>query len=152
MGAGKAAMALLTMTLSAWAMAQPIIQARLAERIFQLELAELPEERRMGLMGRSELAPDSGMLFDFPPETVPSIWMRNMQIPLDLLFVDDSGKLIKVFSDVPPCPDLPCEVYRADQVLRFVIEVPAGTATRLGLRSGDVIDLGGYQLSPAPRF
>ena len=64
------------------------IQARLAGEPFQLELVNDPEQRRQGLMGREALLPDSGMLFDFPPGTRPAIWMRNMRMALDLLFVD----------------------------------------------------------------
>lgn len=145
-------MALLALSLSAELSAQPTVQARLADQHFVLELAKQPEARRTGLMGRGALAPGTGMLFDFPAGTTPAIWMRNMQIPLDLLFIDEAGVLNQVFSQVPPCAELPCELYKAAQVLRFVIEVPAGTAARLDLQPGDVIDLGDYQRSSPPRF
>ena len=134
------------------AQAQPVIEARLAGQAFELELAAAPESRRQGLMGRTELAPGTGMLFDFPAGTRPAIWMRNMQIALDLLFVDEQARLVHVFAQVPPCADLPCDIYEADRPLRFVIEVPAGTAHELGLRPGDQLDLGGHQVSPAPPF
>ncbi|GGJ03613.1 DUF192 domain-containing protein [Halopseudomonas pertucinogena] len=130
--------------------AQERIQARLGGHGFELELVREPEDRRKGLMGREQLAPDTGMLFDFPAGTTPSIWMRNMHIPLDLLFVDGLGTLVDVFTEVPPCTGQPCEIYQASQPLRFVIEVPAGTVQRLGLAPGDRIDLSGYQLRPAP--
>lgn len=132
--------------------AQHRIAAQLAGQVFQLEVAADPESRRQGLMGRSELEDGTGMLFDFPTGTRPSIWMRNMQIALDLLFIDGQARLVHVFADVPPCAELPCDVYEADQPLRFVIEVPAGTAERLGLQPGDQLDLGDYQLSPASAF
>lgn len=130
--------------------AQEQLQARLGDQRFLLELVRDPESRREGLMGRQQLADDRGMLFDFPAGTTPSIWMRNMHIPLDLLFVDGLGTLVDVFTRVPPCAEQPCEIYQASQPLRFVIEVPAGTVERLGLEPGDRIDLSGYQLTPAP--
>lgn len=134
------------------AQAQPVIEARIADQRFQLEVASVPDRRRQGLMGRDELAAGSGMLFDFPAGTRPTIWMRNMQIALDLLFVDEQARVVHVFAEVPPCTELPCDVYEADQPLRFVIEVPAGTAARLGLQPGAQLDLGGYQLLPPPPF
>ena len=132
--------------------AQPLVEARLGGQVFQLELVADPESRRQGLMGRTLLPAGTGMLFDFPPGTSPAIWMRNMQIPLDLLFVDEQGQLLQVFSEVPPCTEPPCAIYRAQQPLRFVIEVPAGTAGQLNLQPGDRLDLGDHQSSPAPSF
>lgn len=132
--------------------AREMVQATLAEHRFELELVKQPEDRRQGLMGRRELAADRGMLFDFPAGTTPSIWMRNMHIALDLLFVDSQGTLVDVFIEVPPCVELPCEIYEASRPLRFVIEVAAGTVERLGLEPGDRIDLSGYEASPAPPY
>lgn len=132
--------------------AQPLVDAQLAGKPFQLELAASPDSRRQGLMGRDALARGTGMLFDFPEGTRPAIWMRNMQISLDLLFAEEDGRLVQVFADVPPCIEPPCAVYQAQKPLRFVIEVPAGTASELDLKPGDQLDLGGYQLSPAPAF
>lgn len=132
--------------------AQTLVQAGLAGQPFQLELVADPESRRQGLMQRSDLPAGTGMLFDFPEGTQPAIWMRNMQIPLDLLFVDQHARLLQVFADVPPCTAQPCAIYQAEIPLRFVIEVPAGTASHLGLQPGDELDLSGHQLSPAPPF
>lgn len=132
--------------------AQPVIEARFAEQPFQLELVADPESRRQGLMGRTELPAGTGMLFDFPEGTKPAIWMRNMQISLDLLFVDEQARLVHVFSEVPPCAELPCDVYQADKPLRFVIELPAGTASQLKLQPGIQLDLDGHQLSPPPPY
>lgn len=134
------------------AQAQPIVHARLAGQPFQLELVDRPDSRRQGLMGRQELPSGTGMLFDFPEATTPSIWMRNMQLSLDLLFVDGAGRLIHIFADVPPCIEAPCAIYQATQPLRFVIEVAAGTASALRLQPGDLLDLGGHQLSSPPPF
>ena len=144
--------AVLALLVATAAQAQPLVEARFADQAFQLELVADPESRRQGLMERTELAAGTGMLFDFPEGTQPAIWMRNMQMPLDLLFVNEQARLVHVFSEVPPCADLPCDVYQADQPLRFVIEIPAGTATQLGLQPGAQLDLGGYQLSPPPPF
>lgn len=128
------------------------IEAKLGGQAYQLELVAEPDSRRQGLMGRTELAPGTGMLFDFPEGTRPAIWMRNMQMSLDLLFVDEHARLMQVFSEVPPCTASPCAIYQADQPLRFVIEVSPGTAEDLGLQPGDHLDLADHNLTPPPAY
>ena len=127
------------------------LAAELAGESFNLEVADDPDERRQGLMGRTELKQNTGMLFDFPPDITPAIWMRNMHIPLDLIYLDEQARITHLFRQVPPCKAVPCTLYRADRPLRFVIEVPAGTIDRLDLEPGDTVDLHGRQDTPAPR-
>lgn len=140
----------------AWSVAVTLpAQAQTLEAVIggephQLERVADMDSRQQGLMGRSMLAPATGMLFDFPLGTRPAIWMRNMRIALDLLFVDEQAQLVQVFTEVPPCTELPCAVYQADQPLRFVIELPAGSAQRLQLKIGERLDLGGLEQSPPP--
>ena len=114
---------------------------RLADTEFSMEVVADPESRRVGLMGREALPFGTGMLFDFPEGTRPAIWMRNMVISLDLVFVAGDGRIAHLFPDVPPCPDLPCAVYQADGPLRWVMELPAGSVQKLGLKVGDNLDL-----------
>lgn len=118
---------------------------------FDIEYVADPDSRRQGLMGRDALAPRTGMLFDFPEGTRPAIWMRNMVISLDLLYIDEDGRIVQIFREVPPCRVMPCEIYHADQPLRFVLEVPAGTADSLQLAVGQELDLGGLSEHPAPQ-
>lgn len=128
------------------------IELEIANTPFELEYVADPDSRRKGLMGRKDLPADTGMLFDFPPGTRPAIWMRNMHISLDLVYIDDRGRIAQIFSDVPPCRFMPCEVYQAQQPLRFVLEVPAGTAARLELAVGQTLPLGDLLTQPAPRY
>lgn len=118
---------------------------------FDIEYVADPDSRRQGLMGRDALPPRTGMLFDFPEGTRPAIWMRNMTISLDLLYIDEDGRITQIFREVPPCRVMPCEIYHADQPLRFVLEVPAGTADSLQLVVGQELALGGLSAQPAPQ-
>ena len=120
----------------------------LGDTAFELTYVADPDSRRQGLMGVSDLPFGSGMLFDFPAGTQPAIWMRNMLISLDLVFVADTGQIRHVFADVPPCAELPCALYQAAQPLRWVIELPAGSVARLGLKEGDQLDMSA--LPPTP--
>lgn len=114
---------------------------RLADTEFVMEVVADPDSRRQGLMGREVLPAGTGMLFDFPEGTRPAIWMRNMVISLDLVFVAADGRIAHLFPQVPPCADLPCAIYQADGPLRWVLELPAGSVDKLGLKVGDNLDL-----------
>lgn len=128
------------------------MQLMLGGQLFDLELVNDPDSRRQGLMGRETLAADSGMLFDFPEGTRPAIWMRNMLISLDLLYVDAEGVVRQLFIEVPPCLKMPCPVYQAQQPLRFVLELPAGSISRLGIGVGDRLALGPLLQQAPPAY
>lgn len=117
------------------------LTVRLAETDFVMEVVADPDSRRQGLMGRENLPFGTGMLFDFPHGTRPAIWMRNMHISLDLVFVAANGRIAHLFERVPPCADLPCAIYQAEAPLRWVLELPAGSVDSLGLKVGDNLDL-----------
>lgn len=143
-------LALVCLLSTGWVAAQ-MLSARLGAEPFKLEVVDDPDSRRQGLMGRTELGANKGMLFDFPEGVTPSIWMRNMHMPLDLIYLDGDARITHLFESVPPCQALPCEIYRADRPLRFVIEVPAGTVDRLDLTLGQQVDLGGLEKQPQPQ-
>lgn len=116
----------------------------------QLEVVDDITSRQKGLMGRTTLGTASGMLFDFPAGTRPTIWMRHMHMALDFLFVDDQARVAQIFPEVPPCKKLPCPVYKAERPLRFVIELAPGSAQALGLEVGEQLDLGGRERMSPP--
>jgi hypothetical protein len=87
-----------------------------------------------GLMFRRSLAPDSGMLFDFKTPVNVAMWMKNTFIPLDMLFVDSSGRVVDVHERAVPQST---EIISARTPSRYVIELNGGTAERLGIKPGD---------------
>src|SRR5215472_19383180 len=101
---------------------------------FKVELAETPAQMTQGLMFRTSLAPDAGMLFDFKQPTVATMWMRNTLIPLDMLFVDRDGTIIGIAARAVPGSDA---IIAAPAPVRAVIELNGGTAARLGIGPGD---------------
>ncbi len=132
-GLSLGCMLLAGLTASGAVLALDRIKIELGGAHFELEYVADPQSRRLGLMGRPSLPAGTGMLFDFPDGTTPAIWMRNMQISLDLVYIDANGTIAQIFPRVPPCQAMPCEVYHASRPLRFVLELPAGTA---GTESG----------------
>jgi len=105
-----------------------------------LEIASTPHQRSLGLMFRPSLPNDRGMLFLFPSPDRYGIWMKNMQIPLDILWLDDQKRIIHIEMNVPPCPHEPCLIYHPDAPALYVIELPAGAATHANLRTGLSLD------------
>jgi len=103
---------------------------------FKVELAETPAQMTQGLMFRTSLAPDAGMLFDYKEPTAATMWMRNTLIPLDMLFIDAQGRIVNIHQRaVPESLDL----IAAAAPVRAVIELNGGTASRLGIQPGDQV-------------
>ena len=96
--------------------------------VYRLELARTPEEQAQGLMFRESLAPRSGMLFPFPDASVHKFWMKNTMIPLDMVWLDPSGKVLFVSANTPPCRADPCPSYGPDAAAASVLEIAGGKA------------------------
>jgi len=104
---------------------------------FTVELAASAAERRQGLMHRSSLAPDSGMLFIYPEPQIISFWMKQTLIPLDLLFFDEDGQLIELHNNMQPCKATVCKTYTNKIPAQYALELAAGTATKLKFQVGN---------------
>ena len=101
---------------------------------FTVELATTPAQMEQGLMFRPSLAPDAGMLFDYRAPSMAAMWMKNTLIPLDMLFVDQHGRIINIHERAVPGS---LEPIAAAAPARAVIELNGGTAARLGIKPGD---------------
>ena len=104
-----------------------------------VELALEPAQRQRGLMYRTHMDENAGMLFHFPgPERVQSFWMRNTCIPLDMLFITSDGFIAGIQENVPTLNDasrsVPCPV-------RYVLEVNAGWTRAHGVKPGQKVKL-----------
>lgn len=104
---------------------------------FTLEIADADPARQKGLMDRPSLPPDRGMLFVFPDEQPRSFWMKNVNFPLDILFLDRDGRVVSIKQmksyDLNSTP--------SDAPAMFAIELNAGAASRAGVKVGDRIAL-----------
>lgn len=99
------------------------------------ELADTMQKRAQGLMYRSALARDRGMLFTFGDSQLWAIWMKNTRIPLDILWLDEKKTIVHVERNVPICTrsDDGCPAYQPNQNAAYVLELAAGVADELKL-------------------
>lgn len=146
--------ALLALACSGWALASvaraasprletvEIVSSRGRAR-FQVEIAATRAEQARGLMFRKSLAPDRGMLFIYKRPQPAAYWMKNTLIPLDILYFDANRRLVSVQWDVPPCKADPCPLYPSHMPARYVLEIPAGTTRRIGVKMGDELKIAG---------
>jgi hypothetical protein len=101
---------------------------------FTVEVATSPGQMEQGLMFRQSLALDAGMIFDYRAPSMAAMWMKNTLIPLDMLFVDQRGRIINIHERAVPGS---LDPIAAAAPARAVIELSGGTAARLGLKPGD---------------
>ena len=104
---------------------------------YSIELAEDEAAREYGLMNRTEMDPDHGMLFVFPNDEPRAFWMKNTKIPLDMIFIDKDRRIVSIKHDAPPCVTARCPAFMSEGPVRYVLELNGGQAARLGLIAGD---------------
>ena len=110
---------------------------------YSVEIADDEAERARGLMFRDAMPADHGMLFIHEREEPQSYWMKNTHIPLDILYFDDQRRLVSQQRDVPPCNlGNACPPYPSNAPARYVLELNAGEAARLGLADGATLTFG----------
>ncbi len=119
-------------------------QAQIGEQKIKLTVANTPETRAIGLSETASLADDQGMLFIFEEKSYPSFWMKDMEFPIDIIFLNDE-KIVTIHENAQPPKDeqedntLP--LYQASGPSNHVLEVHSGFARENNLKVGDTIDL-----------
>jgi len=102
-----------------------------------VEVADTPDKRATGLMYRRDLAPDAGMLFLFTKASPQKFWMKNTPLPLDMIFIGPTAKIVGIVADACPFTTNPLG---PDEPSRYVLEVNAGFAAKHGLAVGDQVE------------
>ncbi|MEC4811952.1 MAG: DUF192 domain-containing protein [Scytonema sp. PMC 1069.18] len=106
----------------------------------ELEVARTPQEQQMGLMYRPALPDNRGMLFEFQSAFQASFWMKNVPVPLDMVFLRN-GVVQYIAVSAPPCTSHPCPTYGPKTPVNQVIELRSGRAAELALKAGDRIKI-----------
>lgn len=115
-----------------------IIETDAGAVLVNIEVADSPELQELGLMHRTSLEDDSGMLFLFFEESQSSFWMKDTLIPLSIAFFDRDGTILKII-DMEPCDSDPCPSYDPDVTYQGALEVNKGAFDEWGVEVGDTI-------------
>lgn len=114
--------------------------AQLKDETFELEVTQTPQQQALGLMFRSELPANRGMLFPFSRPRRASFWMKDVPVGLDMVFIYEN-QVVDIIT-APPCVEEPCETYGpGNQIVDQVLEIRAGRAAEIGLQPGDTIEI-----------
>jgi uncharacterized membrane protein (UPF0127 family) len=109
-----------------------------------VQLAQTPEQRQIGLMWRKEMPQHEGMLFVFEQATIQCFWMRNTLIPLTAAFLEDDGTIVNLADMQPQKEDSHC----SSKPVRFVLEMNQGWFAKRQIKPG--FKLGGTVFSKRP--
>lgn len=107
-------------------MMRPTTDLRLGDGIFRARIAYNETDREKGLSGVTELAFDQALLMTFPSDDMWGIWMKDMKVPIDIIWLNKDKKVVYIFKDVSP-DNSTSKVFKPKVPARYVVEVAAGT-------------------------
>jgi hypothetical protein len=125
----------------------PTRQASINSSQLTLEVASTSQARIHGLSNRLELPADHGMLFVFEARDRHRIWMKDMQFPLDILWLDEQLSVVDMKANARPA-SYPETIFRPDEAARYVLELNAGSIERYEIERGTVLQLHGGENYP----
>lgn len=113
------------------------VQLRVNGKVIWAEVAITEAARHRGLMGRTKLKKDHGMLFVMPEDSHPSMWMKNTPLPLSCAFIRSDGVITQVFRMKP----YSLHYYTSRWAVRYALEMDAGWFQRNDVHAGDRIEI-----------
>jgi uncharacterized protein len=140
--AALAAMIVLALGAPAFAQGKPLpvttitIDTDHGPHTFRVEIAADPASQEQGLMFRKEMAPDAGMLFEFPKPAMEYFWMKNTILPLDLIFIRANGTISSIAPNAVPYSTT---TIPSIEPVRAVLELNGGRAAQLGIQPDAVV-------------
>lgn len=110
------------------------------EETFNVQIVEKPPELQKGLSGRGSMPANQGMLFVFPNKGDYPFWMKDMEFPLDIIYINDN-KVVTIHEEVPAplYPNENLQVYRSKVPANKVLELNAGSVRKFNIKVGDEV-------------
>jgi uncharacterized protein len=116
-------------------------QVVINNKVINVELAQTPSRQEKGLGGRDFLVADSGMLFIFSDLAIRIFWMKDMEFPLDIIWIKDNT-IIGITANVPvPISQENLPIYASPAEVNYVLEVNAGFCEKNNFKIGDKANL-----------
>ena len=142
----RAAAVFATVLLCGTALAQdgaqklPVIRLNAGMHLIQAEFAQTPQEHGIGLMFRTTMAANEGMLFAFNETREQCFWMKNTLLPLSVAFVADDGSVVNIEDMKPQTLDSHCST----RPVRYVLEMNLGWFAKRGVKAGSKLQGGPF--------
>ena len=116
----------------------PVVKVN--EYAIKVKIADTLQTRTIGLMFRESLCDECGMLFVFDEEDYHGFWMKNTKIPLDIVFISNTSKVVDILS-AEPCVKDPCPVYLPREKARYALEINRGRSGDYQIKKDVIVDL-----------
>ena len=116
---------------------EDIKYVKIAERNIKVDLALTPAEQEKGLSGKNLLVEDTGMLFVFANSDKYPFWMKDMNFPIDIIWISQDQKVVYIKKNA--LPELYPETYAPTENAKYVLEITAGFADKYNLKTGDSV-------------
>jgi len=110
------------------------------DNCIDVEVRDTPETRETGLMYREQLDKSEGMLFIHETPDMYTYWMKNMRIPIDIIFLDEDQKIVTAYVGVKPCVADPCAIYPTQKPAKYVVETVSGFTLDNNLYVGQKVE------------
>src|SRR3989344_3199032 len=108
---------------------------------FSVQMAETMFQKMRGLKFVDDLRRNEGMIFMFRSERRRAFWMKDVFVPLDLIWLDEKFRVVEITSDQKPCQGLFCPIIISKNKAQHVVELNGGTADRIGIRDGELAEV-----------
>ncbi len=111
-------------------------QVKIENFMFKVEIADTKEKRKNGLMFRSSLNKDQGMLFILPESSIANVWMKNTELSLDIIFISEENIIVDLLKEVMPLSE---KIYTSKMAAKYILEINSGLIDKLGVNIGDEV-------------
>ena len=111
------------------------------DNCFEAEIAKTIKEKKTGLMFRKELDLDKGMFFVYDKQDIYSFWMKNVLIPLDIIWINENKEIVFIKENALPCKEKSCFFIKPDKQAKYILEINSGISKKIGLKIGDKLDI-----------
>ena len=118
----------------------PITDIYINNKLIKAEVVSSPMKQYLGLSGRESLCPDCGMLFSFSDVDEREFVMRNMNFPLDIVFIN-KNKIVNIAANLPPEGTNTQNIYSSNGPADNVLEINGGRAKQYGINVGDTVNI-----------
>ena len=132
---GVVALLVYTVVIYVVANFRPTTELRAGSGVYHLWVADTVAERYQGLSGVERLSPNGGLLMKFEENDVWNIWMKDMKVPLDIIWLNEDKEVVYIVKNA--APELSTDtIFSPKSKARYVVELPAGSVDNAGIKPG----------------